>query len=259
MDKISLVGLLVGIGAILAGQVLEGGHLASLVQPTALMIVLGGTLGAVMLQSPFLTFKRGLRMLSWVFFPPHIEHRKQIEQVLQWSHLSRREGLLALENFVAPLQDSFARKGLQLLVDGADPERLRSVMEVEINAYEEEMRQAARVWESAGGYSPTIGILGAVMGLIHVMENLSDPSKLGAGIAVAFVATIYGVGLANLVFLPVANKLKACIGRQVVAREMLLDGLVGIAVGDNPRIIESRLAGYVYQEPAKTPGRNGRR
>lgn len=259
MDKISLLGLFVGIGAILAGQVLEGGHLASLVQPTALMIVLGGTLGAVMLQSPFDTFKRGLKMTKWVFLPPVVEYKKLIDQVSQWSHLSRREGLLALENATNQLKDPFTKKGLQLLVDGVDPERLREVLEVEIGTYEEEMRQGAKIWESAGGYSPTIGILGAVMGLIHVMENLSDPSKLGAGIAVAFVATIYGVGLANLVFLPIANKLKAYIGRQLVEKEMVLDGLMGIAVGDNPRIIESRLQGYLYQEPTTKASRTARR
>ncbi|MCX8145581.1 MAG: flagellar motor protein [Azovibrio sp.] len=260
MDKISLLGLVVGVGAILTGQVLEGGHIASLAQPTALMIVLGGTLGAVMLQSPFDTFKRGLKMLKWVFVPPRVDHKKLIDQISQWSHVSRREGLLALENFTLQIKDPFLQKGLQLLVDGADPARLREVLEVEITTYEEHMRQGARVWESAGGYAPTIGILGAVMGLIHVMENLSDPSKLGAGIAVAFVATIYGVGLANLVFLPVANKLKAYIARQVVEKEMLLDGLTGIAVGDNPRIIESRLQGYAFQEPgAASMSRAGRR
>ena len=122
----------------------------------------------------------------------------------------------------------------------------RQVLEVEINTYEDELKLSARIWEAAGGYSPTIGILGAVLGLIHVMENLSDPSKLGAGIAVAFVATIYGVGLANLVFLPMANKLKAHINRLIVQREMIVDGLVGIANGDNPRIIESRLQGYIF-------------
>ena len=135
---------------------------------------------------------------------------------------------------------------MQLLVDGAVPERLREVLEVQISTFEEEMKLSARIWEAAGGYAPTIGILGAVMGLIHVMENLSDPSKLGAGIAVAFVATIYGVGLANLVFLPMSNKLKAHINRLVVQREMIVDGLVGIANGDNPRIIESRLQGYIF-------------
>jgi chemotaxis protein MotA len=251
VDKISLAGLVIGIGAILGGQVLEGGHIASLVQPTAMMIVLGGTLGAVMLQSPFNTFWRGLRMLAWVFAPPAIEHQRMIEQLAQWSFRSRREGLLALENFIPQIADAFTRKGLQLLVDGADPERLREAMEVELTTYEDEMRQGAKIWESAGGYSPTIGILGAVLGLIHVMENLSDPSKLGAGIAVAFVATIYGVGMANLIFLPVSNKLKACIARQITYREMVLDGLLGIAAGDNPRIIESRLQGYIFQESGK--------
>lgn len=259
MDKISIFGLLVGLGAIIGGQVLEGGHIDSLIQPTALMIVLGGTLGAVMLQSPFVTFKRGLKMVRWVFVPPVVEYQKIIDQISQWSTLSRREGLLALENFTAQLKDPFAKKGLQLLVDGVDPDRLREVLEVEINTYEEEMRQGAKLWESAGGYSPTIGILGAVLGLIHVMENLSDPSKLGAGIAVAFVATIYGVGLANLVFLPVGNKLKAHIGRKVAEKEMMLDGLMGIAVGDNPRIIESRLQGYIFREPTASKSKSSAR
>ena len=246
MDKISVVGLLLGIVAIIGGQVLEGGHVGSLSQPTALLIVLGGTMGAVMLQSPYATFMRGIRMVRWVWYPPVVDSANLIKQVSNWSHISRREGLLALENVMGQLKDDFARKGLQLLVDGAEPERLREVMEVEINTYEDEMKLSAKIWEAAGGYSPTIGILGAVLGLIHVMENLSDPSKLGAGIAVAFVATIYGVGLANLVFLPMSNKLKAHINRLVVQREMIVDGLVGIANGDNPRIIESRLQGYIF-------------
>lgn len=244
LDKISIAGLAMGLVAIIGGQVLEGGHLGSLVQPTALLIVGGGTLGAVMLQSPFHVFKRGMAMIRWVWVPPVIEHKRLIEQISSWSQVSRREGLLSLENFINQMKDPFARKGLQMLVDGADPERLRDLLEVEIATYEEEMKQAARIWEAAGGYSPTIGILGAVMGLIHVMENLTDPSKLGAGIAVAFVATIYGVGLANLVYLPISAKLRYHIGRMVHLREMLVDGLVGIAVGDNPRIIENRLKGY---------------
>lgn len=246
MDKISLGGIAIGLIAILGGQYLEGGHIGSLAQPTAFLIVLGGTLGAILLQSPFHVFKRGMKMVKWVWVPPVIEFRRQIDQILTWSQLSRREGLLALENYLPGVKDEFTRKGLQLLVDGADPERIRELMEVEINTFEEEWRQAAKVWESAGGYSPTIGILGAVMGLIHVMENLSDPTKLGSGIAVAFVATIYGVGLANLVYLPIAGKLKYYISRMVAAREMLIDGLVGIAVGDNPRIIEGRLKGYLH-------------
>ncbi len=246
MDKISVLGLVLGIVAIVGGQVLEGGHVGSLSQPTALLIVLGGTMGAVMLQSPYATFIRGVKMVRWVWYPPVVDHQQLIKQIASWSQVSRREGLLALENVMNQSKDDFARKGLQLLVDGAEPERLREVLEVEINTYEQELRLSARIWEAAGGYSPTIGILGAVLGLIHVMENLSEPSKLGAGIAVAFVATIYGVGLANLVFLPMANKLKAHIARLIVRREMIVDGLVGIANGDNPRIIESRLQGYIF-------------
>lgn len=245
MDKLSLIGLLLGLTAIVGGQYLEGGHIGSLLQPTAFLIVAGGTLGAVLLQTPGPVFVRGLKMAKWVWVPPVIDQKRLIEQIIYWSQQSRKEGLLALENQIPSIKDDFVRKGLQLLVDGADPERLRELLEVEINAFESELRNAARIWDSAGGYSPTIGILGAVMGLIHVMENLSDPTKLGAGIAVAFVATIYGVGLANLVYLPIGGKVKYYIARLVSVREMVIDGLTGIAVGDNPRIIESRLRGYL--------------
>lgn len=245
MDKISVFGLLLGLGAILGGQVLEGGHIGSLIQPTAFVIVIGGTLGAVMLQSTLPVFVLAMRMGAWVFSPPHTQPAQLIQQISRWSHVARKEGLLALENQVAAVKDPFMQKGLNLLVDGAEPDRLRSVLEVEIGTYETHMKSAAKVWEAAGGYAPTIGILGAVMGLIHVMENLSDPSKLGAGIAVAFVATIYGVGSANLIFLPVAKKLLAHINRLVTMREMFLDGMIGIANGDNPRVIESRMRGYL--------------
>nr|BAQ18875.1 flagellar motor protein MotA [Sphingomonas sp. A1] len=247
MDFISLAGLLLGLAAIVLGHLFEGGHLSSLVQPTAFFIVIGGTVGAVMLQSPWHTFRQGVGMAGWVFSPPAPPSDGLISEIVSWSSTARKEGLLALENKISNLADPFMRKGLQLLVDGVEPERLREVMEVEIGAWEQEMKQAAKIWDAAGGYAPTIGIIGAVMGLIHVMENLSDPSKLGAGIAVAFVATIYGVGSANLIFLPVGKKLSASIARLVSTREMVLDGLVGIAHGDNPRIIESRLQGYLSQ------------
>jgi chemotaxis protein MotA len=245
MDRISVFGLVLGFAAILGGQVLEGGHVSSLVQPTAFFIVIGGTLGAVMLQSPLRTFVEGVRMARWVFVPPATNPARMIDQVAGWGHIARKDGLLVLEGHVGGLKDPFMRKGLQLLVDGVDPVRLREVLEVEIDAWEAQMRQSTRIWEAAGGYAPTIGILGAVMGLIHVMENLSDPSRLGAGIAVAFVATIYGVGFANLVFLPIAKKLAAQVGVLVAQREMFVDGLVGIANGENPRIIASRMQGYV--------------
>lgn len=245
MDFISILGLIVGLAAIVGGQVLEGGHVKSLLQPTAFLIVAGGTLGAVMVQTPFAKFRRGIGMIAWIFSPPKVDQLRVIEELKHWSNISRREGLLALESYVEQLKDPFAKKGLQMLVDGADPQNLRAVLETDIGTYEEELRQSAKIWESAGGYLPTVGIIGAVMGLIHVMENLSDPSKLGSGIAVAFVATIYGVGLANLVCLPFAGKLKSLIAQQVQMREMLVDGLASIAVGENPTILEGRLQSYV--------------
>jgi chemotaxis protein MotA len=245
MDKLSLIGLLLGVGAIVGGQIVEGGHISSLIQPTAFVIVFGGTLGAVALQSSWEVFAGALKMTKWVIAPPDLAHAELINQIVKWSHIARKEGLLSLEAQVDVLEDPFARRGLQMLVDGIEPDRLRDLLEIETEAYEAHLKISAKVWEAAGGYSPTIGILGAVMGLIQVMENLSDPSKLGSGIAVAFVATIYGVGMANLIFLPVAKKLLANVGQLVVLRDMYIDGIIGIANGDNPHVIESRMQGYI--------------
>lgn len=245
MDIISILGLLLALIAIIGGQILEGGHVGSLLQVTAFVIVVGGTAGAVMLQSSLETFLRGMRMAKWVFVPPDLDGMPLIRSVSQWSAIARKGGLLALESSIDDVEDPFTKKGLQMLVDGAEPETLRETLHVEIDAYENQQRMAAKVWEAAGGYAPTVGILGAVLGLIHVMENLSDPSKLGAGIAVAFVATVYGVGLANLFFLPIANKLKSIIAQEIVLREMLIEGLMSVASGENPRLIERKLQGYL--------------
>jgi chemotaxis protein MotA len=244
-DIISIVGILLSLLAIIGGQYLEGGHISSLMQVTAFIIVLGGTFGACMLQFSLSVFLQGIKLLRWVILPPALHLEMVIEEIIGWGQSARRAGLLSLEPILAEMEDPFMRKGLQLLVDGAEPEKLRETMEVDMYAYDEHYRMAAKVWEAAGGYAPTIGILGAVMGLIHVMENLSDPSKLGGGIAVAFVATIYGVGAANLFFLPIANKLKALIGKEMVKREMVVEGLVAIANGENPRLIETKLRGYL--------------
>ncbi|AXT47911.1 MULTISPECIES: flagellar motor protein [Chromobacterium] len=245
MDKISIVAILMGLTAIIAGQALEGGNIGSLMQLTAFMIVIGGTVSAVMLQSTPKQFAAGVRMLKWIFQPPVLDHDKMIREIINWSQTARKGGLLALEGYINLQKDPFIKKALQMLVDGAEPDTLRSVMDVEISMFEHARKQAARIWESAGGYAPTMGILGAVLGLIHVMENLSDPSKLGAGIAVAFVATVYGVGSANLLFLPIANKLKHLIASEVALKELVVEGLVSIANGENPRIIESRLKGFL--------------
>ncbi len=245
MDRGSLIGLGLAGVAILGGQAMEGGQIGLFLQPAAFVIVVIGTLAAVLLHYPLPVFLKGVRMAKWAFRPPEPEAGMLIRRVVQWSHTARQEGMLALEKHLNLTHDPFQRTGLQLLVDGADAAKLRDTLDVQIVGFETAERQAARVWEAAGGYAPTLGILGAVIGLIHVMENLADPGKLGSGIAVAFVATIYGVGLANLVFLPIANKIKFTIARRVSEREIICDGLVGIAQGDNPRIIEARLKGYL--------------
>jgi chemotaxis protein MotA len=203
--------------------------------------VVVGTTGAVMLQNEGATFVRGVRMLRWVFRPPPSQRNRLARDVALWSLSARRDGLLALERHMQGNKDPFIQKGLRLIIDGIHPDKVRSILETELTAFEFSQRQSARIWESAAGYSPTIGILGAVLGLIHVMENLTDPSRLGQGIAVAFVSTVYGVGLANLFFFPVGNKLKAHISETVTQYEILTDVFHDIASGDHSRVIEERV------------------
>ena len=245
MDILSFLGLLIGMIAIVGGNAMEGGHLSGLANGPAAVIVIGGTLGAAMLQTPMSIFKHSFTVSRWVFFPPVVDMKEKIDRVIQWSLTARKEGLLGLEAITENEADSFSRKGLQLLVDGGEPESIRNILEVELVTQEDKDLQAAKVFEAMGGYSPTIGIIGAVMGLIHVMGNLADPSMLGSGIAVAFVATIYGVGFANLLLLPIGNKLKAIAQRQSRYREMLLEGILSIAEGENPRSIELKLQGFM--------------
>ncbi|WP_028449590.1 MULTISPECIES: flagellar motor protein [Chitinibacter] len=246
MDKISVFGIILGLTAIVLGHWLEGGHIGSLVQFTAFLIVIGGTTGAVMLQTEMRHFVAGIKMLRWIFIPPNMDFRKILATLMNWGQQARRGGLLALEAYVNSEKDPFVKRGLTMVVDGAEPDTVRRALELDIDAYEDQARAAIKIWESAGGYSPTFGILGAVLGLIHVMENLTDPSKLGAGIAVAFVATIYGVGAANLLLLPIANKLKHYVMLEVRRREMVAEGLVTIANGENPRLLENKLAGFLH-------------
>ena len=245
LDLLSIIGVMLALLAIVGGNFLEGGHLDQLFQLTALLIVVGGTLGAAMLQTSLPVFLRAMQMARWVFIKPPVNLDTTLEKVMSWSHMTRREGLLALENASERETDLFSRKGLQLLVDGNEAVAIRNVLETEIGVMEQFELQAAKFYEIMGGYSPTIGILGAVMGLIHVMNNLADPSMLGSGIATAFVATIYGVGFANLLLLPMAGKLKAMVQQRVLQYEMLMEGIVGIANGENPRNIESRLQSYL--------------
>lgn len=246
MDILSIIGLLLGFGAIIGGQFLEGGHLDTIMNSVALLIVLGGTVGAVMLQTPLNTFLQSLKMLGWVIFPPKNSAAQILDKILEWNQIARKEGLIVLESIAMDESDLFIQKGLQLISDGTEAEILREVLETDLDLQEAKGIQAAKVYEAMGGYSPTIGIIGAVLGLIHVMGNLADPSALGAGIAVAFVATIYGVGLANLLFLPIGNKLKTLVGIRSNMQMMLIEGFVGVANGENPRNIESHLQAYLH-------------
>ncbi len=245
MDYLSFIGVAIAFAAILGGNWLEGGHLEMLANGPAMIIVLGGTIGAVLLQTPMQLFLRSMRMLGMVFVPPRYVLPDTVLKLVGWSKVARKDGLLGLEGVVQNETDLFVRKGMQLLVDGNEPEEIRHALEVELESRERFDLQASKVLEAMGGYSPTIGIIGAVMGLIHVMQNLSDPSKLGSGIATAFVATIYGVGLANLFLLPMANKLKAYVLQESHYRELIIEGLVAISEGENPRQIESRLQGFL--------------
>ena len=245
MDKLTLLGLMIGLLGILTGQILEGSDLSILFQGAAFLIVFGGTLGAVMVQCPSKVFISAIKMGKWAFVEPKLNERALLRQLSGWGTLARKEGMLALEGRIFTVNDPFLKNGLQLLVDGNNADNIRAVLDVDIHRLQQLRWQSARVWEAAAGYSPTIGIIGAVLGLMHVMQNLAEPSKLGAGIAVAFVSTIYGVAFANLLFLPIANKLKAIIMRQGDIYEMMVDGLTGIANGDNPRLTELKLQGYI--------------
>lgn len=245
MDILSLIGLAMAFVAIIGGNFLEGGHIGALINGPAALIVFGGTLGAALLQTPVNHFKRGLQLLGWAFFPPETDMQRGISNIVGWSMVARKDGLLGLEAVADAEPDPYARKGLQLLVDGAEPENIRNVLEVDLYTQEDRDLQSAKIYETMGGYAPTVGIIGAVMGLIHVMGNLADPSQLGTGIAVAFVATIYGVGIANLILLPLAGKIKTVVLRQSRYREMMLEGLLSIADGENPRTIELKLQGFL--------------
>lgn len=245
MDVLSIAGVILAFGAIIGGNFLEGGHIGGLLNAPAAIIVMGGTLGAALLQTPMATLRHTMRVSGWVFVPPARSLQETLNDIVSWSTTVRRGGLLGLEAVVESIPDPFARKALQMLVDGNEPQNVRDIMEAEIYLRQHADTAVAKFYDGMGGYAPTIGIIGAVMGLIHVMSNLADPSKLGAGIATAFVATIYGVGSANLFFLPFANKIKANVAAQARYREMLVEGIIAIGEGENPRNIEVRLSAYL--------------
>ena len=241
----TLIGLAVAFVGIVGGNAVEGGHIMSLVQPTAAMIVLGGTFGACFVQFPLAVAITSFKAILGAFKEPQADNKNVIREIIRIAYKARKEGVISLEADAQKMSDPFMKKALMMAMDGVDPKVLRDTMNLEISNIEEEHEQPIKFWMSAGGYSPTIGIIGAVLGLIHVMDNLTDPSKLGAGIAVAFVATIYGLVTANIICLPMAGKLKMQIKTFMVAKEIMLEGVIAILEGENPRLIEDKLKSYL--------------
>jgi chemotaxis protein MotA len=248
MDVLTLAGLVLGAVALGLGAVLKGTGLGGLVNSAAFVIVIVGTVASICVHAPMASVKRAGQMLGWLFSPPKDDEQGLINEIVEWSKSARRKGLLALEPEIAKQSDPFVKRGLELVYDGAAPDVIRKVLEIENDARYSADMAGAKVFEGMGVYAPTLGIIGAVLGLMAVMQNLEDPSKLGAGIAAAFTATIYGIGLANLVMLPAAAKLKEIVNSRAHLRGMIIDGLAAIAEGENPRIIEAKLEGYLIKE-----------
>lgn len=251
IDLASIGGLILAAVAIVGGLILEGGKVSDISQVTAGLIVLGGTLGAVMINTPMNILLSGLKRLPEIFLEKSHSPAETIDTLVALAGNARKSGIVSLEAEVDQLQDPFLKKALSLAVDGTDLQELRKMMEFEITAEEERAEAEAKVYESAGGYAPTIGIIGAVMGLIQVMKHLENIEEVGHGIAVAFVATVYGVAVSNIFFLPAANKLKARAHHAIKAKEMALEGVCSLAEGMNPKLIRMKLEGFVKEGPAK--------
>lgn len=246
MDILSIIGLVLAFNAVVVGAMLRGAGVMALISIEAFVIVGVGTVAAACIQTPLTVMGRALKMFPWIIKPPARDGNQVISKIVEWSNTARKQGLLGLEPLIEREQDEFVKKALQLVVDGSEPENISNAMYVELSMREHAELAAAKVFEAMGGYSPTLGIIGAVLGLIAVMQNLTDPSKLGPGIASAFTATIYGISFANLFFLPVSQKLKGIVQRQAQFREMVIDGMLCIAQGENPRAIEAKLQGYLH-------------
>ncbi len=245
MDKASVGGVILALAGIFTGMLIEGGRIDQILQPTAALIVFGGTMGAVLLQFPLTAVVDAFRSLAHIFTAPRKENNDLIQQLVAFANKARRQGVISLDSDLQSIQDPFLKQALMLAVDGTEPADLRKIMLVSLESLTEEEERLPSVFESAGGFSPTIGILGAVLGLIQVMHHLDNMVEVGRGIAVAFVATIYGVGIANLFFLPFAGKMRIRIRDRHRRREMMLDGVISILEGMNPRMLEIKLSGFL--------------
>lgn len=252
-DFATFGGLAAAMGGILGGLILEGGRIRDVTQVTAAMIVLGGTFGAMMIGTPLSTVMRAMKRFKDVFFVRSMDADSAVEEIIGYATKARKGGIVSLEAEADKIQDPFLRKALNLAVDGTDLQELRKMMELQISIEHERTEAEAKVFEAAGGYSPTIGIIGAVLGLIQVMKNLSNIEEVGHGIAVAFVATVYGVGVANILLLPAASKIKARAKRELEMKELVVEGVIGIVEGLNPKLIRSKLEAYAPPGDKKKP------
>ena len=259
MDKATIGGLLVAVGGITAGLLIEGGNLGQILQPTAAMIVFGGTFGAVLIQFPLPVVLSAIRNLGQILVDGDQSPAALIAELVSYANKARRDGIVSLDSELPKIQEPFLKKSLMLAVDGTEPQELRKIMDLETENQAEREENIPKVFESAGGFSPTIGIIGAVLGLIQVMQHLDKIDEVGRGIAVAFVATIYGVGAANIFFLPAAGKLKQRIRQHQIVREMTLEGVISILEGMNPRMLETKLCGYFDSAPASSGVQQQRR
>jgi chemotaxis protein MotA len=251
VDKATVAGITLSFGGITTGLLLEGGKLSQVLQPTAALIVAGGTIGAVLLQFPLSTVLTAVRNLGIVFFEPRSRARDEINRLTKLAQRARRDGIISLDAELPGIADPFLRRALMLAVDGTESGELRAIMQLELDASAEAEEELPRVYEAAGGFAPTIGIIGAVLGLIQVMQHLDKIDEVGRGIAVAFVATIYGVGFANLIALPIAGKLRHRLRFRQILRELILEGVVSILEGINPRMLEAKLNGFLQQVTEK--------
>ena len=252
-DFASIGGLIISIGGILGGLLLEGGKIRDVAQITAALIVLGGTLGAVMVTTPLPVLMRAMQKLSIVFVEKSQRPQQVIDEIISFATKARKHGIVSLEQDADRVPDEFLRKALNLAVDGTDLDAIRKMMELEMTVEEHGAEDEAKVYEAAGGYAPTVGIIGAVLGLIQVMKHLENIDEVGRGIAVAFVATVYGVGSANLFFLPAANKLRARTHHAMQIKELMLEGVVAIIEGLNPKLIRTKLEAYTRNAAPTSP------
>lgn len=247
MDIASVVGTILGVASVVGGQVLEGGHLSQITQGTAALIVVGGTLGAMLVAFPTEDVKRAVGLIPLIYQKVDMDVRPTIDEIIQIATIARKEGVLAVEGKRDSIQNPLFKKCIKYVIDGFEPNTVKEIVDTEIYLKFEEEETAGKVWEGAGGFSPTIGIIGAVLGLIHVMTLLDDPSKIGGGIAVAFVATVYGVGMANLLLIPWGTKLKRKAAQRMMAKEVVKLGVVGIQEGLNPHFLQEKLEVFVEE------------